>query len=100
VEFGWRARRLAPEGAFEALATLVEAADYSAEGATGEQAEQAWARSEPITQVVHDQATRGQRVRWALDPRPIDRRRPRRGRRARSGSARGDAPAIELLLPG
>ncbi|MEY2405761.1 MAG: hypothetical protein QOG39_677, partial [Acidimicrobiaceae bacterium] len=100
VEFGWRARRLAPEGAFEALATLVEAADYSAEGATGEQAEQAWARSEPITQVVRDQATRGQRVRWALDPRPIDRRRPRRGRRARSGSARGDAPAIELLLPG
>jgi hypothetical protein len=100
VEFGLRARGLAAEGTFEGLAGLVEAADYSAEGATEEQAEEAWALSGPLVDGVRHQATRGQRVRSALDPRPLDRRKPRRGRRTRSGTTRGDAPAIELLSPG
>jgi hypothetical protein len=99
VEFGHRARGLAADGSFESLAGLVEAADYSAEGATPEQAEEAWGLSGPIVDVVRGQATRSQRVRSALDPRPIDRRRPRRGRRAQSGTARGNAPAIEMLSP-
>jgi hypothetical protein len=99
VEFGHRARRLAPEGAFDGLANLVEAADYSAEGSTAEEAEVAWALSGPIVDVVRGQATRGQRLRSALDPRPIDQRKPHRARRAQSGAARGNAPAIEMLAP-
>jgi hypothetical protein len=104
VEFGRRAGRVVEDGtfetgAFDGLANLVEAADYSAEGASPEEAESAWALSGPIVHAVREQATRGQRVRSALDPRPIDKRRPRRGRRARSGATRGNAPAIEMLAP-
>jgi hypothetical protein len=103
-EFGRRAGRLVVDatfeaGAFDALAHLVEAADYSADGASPEEAESAWALSGPIVHAVREQATRGQRVRSALDPRPIDKRRPRRGRRARSGPARDNAPPIEMLAP-
>jgi hypothetical protein len=104
VEFGHRARDLVANGSlaggsFRGLADLVEAADYSADGATAEEAEAAWSLSGPIVHAVREQATRGQRVRSALDPRPIDKRRPRRSRRAQSGSARGTAPAIEMLAP-
>jgi hypothetical protein len=100
VEFGSRARALAADGAFEDLAGLVEAADYSADGATAEQAQQAWALSGPIVDDVHGQATRGQRMRAALDPRPVQKRRPRPSRRTVSTSGRDKAPSIELLTPG
>jgi transglutaminase-like putative cysteine protease len=104
VEFGRRAGRLVEDGtfeagAFDALANLVEGADYSADGATPEEAESAWALSGPIVHAVREQATRAQRMRSALDPRPIDKRRPRRSRRARSGPARDNAPPIEMLAP-
>jgi hypothetical protein len=96
AEFGYRADRAIGAQEFPTLAGLVAAADYSAEGVDEEQAETALELSGGVTTTVRALTTRQQRMVSALDPRPVDRRRPA-ARRRRTGPTVEALPAIEIV---
>jgi transglutaminase-like putative cysteine protease len=97
AEYAERAGRLLQDDSLAELASILETAEYSAEGVADDEGMRAFALSDHVVAVTKEQASRGQRVRAALDPRPPDRREPR-GRPGRRGpSERGDAPAIEMV---
>jgi transglutaminase-like putative cysteine protease len=96
AEFASRAEHgLGADGLSE-LAGLLQQASYSADGVDDDGAERAYELSEHVGTVVRRQATRGQRVAAALDPRPPERRRPINRRRP-GGPDHSDAPKIEIL---
>lgn len=73
-----RVLRVAAAGHLASLASLATAADYAPGGATDEQAEEADAAGRRLAGEVNEQASRAQRWRWWLDPRPLlPDRRPR-----------------------
>jgi hypothetical protein len=98
AEFAQRAGSVLEDGSFSALASLLEAAEYSPTGVVDEDADSAFALSAQVVVATRDRTSVTDRVRWALDPRPPHRRLPRQ-RRARGQHARGrdDMPDIELL---
>ncbi len=98
AEFAQRAGTVLEDGSFSALASLVEAAEYSRDGVADADADSAFALSAQVAVATRERTSVTDRVRWALDPRPPHRRLPRQ-RRARGPRARGrdDMPDIELL---
>ena len=97
AEYAERAGRVLADGSLAELASILETAEYSADGVASNEGDRALVLSDQVTAVTREQASRGQRVRAALDPRPPDRRQSR-GRPSRKGpSERQDAPAIEMV---
>lgn len=84
-----------PELAFP-LARAVERASYSGEALEEAVGQRSLELADAMREVVAGRTTRVQRLRWALDPRPID-QRGKRVRRAARRRSRRDAPAIEVL---
>jgi hypothetical protein len=78
------------------LAGLVVRSNYSAEGASDDDARRAFALSEQVAGSIKAQSPPSARVLAALDPRPLERRRPI-SRRGPASRKRGDAPIVEIL---
>jgi hypothetical protein len=83
AEFASRADTVVREVGYPTLASSVEAARYSRDGVDDELADEAMTLSEGIQTTVRERATRGQRVRASLDPRPLLPRRLQRFPRRR-----------------
>lgn len=96
TEFGVRAGSAMSVDGVAELAGLVVRSNYSAEGATDDDAERAVDLSEHVADSVKAQSPASARVFAALDPRPPERRRPI-ARRGPASRKRGDAPVIEIL---
>jgi transglutaminase-like putative cysteine protease len=95
AEFGYRADRAIGAQEFPVLATLVDAADYSADGVADDEAAVALGLSDEVTATVRGLSSRQQRMLAALDPRPPDRRRP--GARHHRTPTSDALPAIEIV---
>jgi hypothetical protein len=95
-EFGARAASTTAVDGVAELAGLVVRSNYSVDGATDDDAERAFVLSDQVSESVKAQSAPSARVLAALDPRPLERRRPisRKGPATRK---RGDAPVIEIL---
>jgi hypothetical protein len=78
------------------LAGLVVRSNYSAEGASEDEAQRAFALSEQVSNSIKAKSPPSARVLAALDPRPLERRRPI-SRKGPASRRRGDAPIIEIL---
>ena len=74
----------------------VEAAEFSPDGATEEQADEALALGDEIAAEVRRRATREQRLRAALDPRQVHRPAARRRWLAREDKTK-EGPKLELV---
>ena len=96
AEFGARAGSTTAVDGVAELAGLVVRSNYSAEGATDDEAQRAFALSEQVSSSVKAQSPPSARVLAALDPRSLERRRPI-SRKGPSSRRRGDAPIIEIL---
>jgi transglutaminase-like putative cysteine protease len=96
AEFGARAGSATAVDGVAELAGLVVRSNYSAEGASDDEAEQAFTLSEQVSGSVKAQSPPSARVLAALDPRPLERRRPI-SRKGPTSRKRGDAPIIEIL---
>jgi transglutaminase-like putative cysteine protease len=96
AEFAHRLENTVDSDAYAALAATLDAAEFSAEGVTPEEAAAALAISEELAASIRRRASGEQRIRAVLDPRPPERRRPATRRRT-AKRARRDAPEIELL---
>jgi hypothetical protein len=96
AEFGARAGSTTAVDGVAELAGLVVRSNYSADGASDDEAKRAFALSEQVSHSVKAQAQPSARVLAVLDPRPLERRRPI-SRRGPTSRKRGDAPTIEIL---
>jgi transglutaminase-like putative cysteine protease len=96
AEFGYRADRAIGAQEFPKLATLVTAAEYSADGVDDEQAVTARELSDEVTTTVRALSSRQQRMLAALDPRPPDRRQ-QAARHHRTGPSTDALPPIEIV---
>jgi transglutaminase-like putative cysteine protease len=96
AEFANRTQRVIGPGWYEPLAAALETVDYSPAGADDETAEAAWSQSAGITTEVRRRTSRRHRVLSMLDPRPPDRRRPRRPHAPRP-EAKPEGPTLELV---
>jgi transglutaminase-like putative cysteine protease len=96
AEFGVRAGSGAGVDGFAELAGLLVRSSYSAEGASADDARRADELSAGVTSTVKALSTPSVRIRAALDPRPVERRRSV-SKRGPANRKRGDAPLIEIL---
>jgi hypothetical protein len=94
AEFAARSDLVLAADVCDDLAACLEAAVFSAEGVDQQDAEEAYAAVERVTMAVHARTTRQQRLRAVLDPRPVNRRRPRRRAERRRPPKRRDAPPV------
>jgi transglutaminase-like putative cysteine protease len=102
AEYARRAQAMVDGGSFARLADTLGAAEYSAEGATADDANRAAELADHITSEARHQASREQRLRAVFDPRPPERwPATRKAGRAVSAPAdepvAADAPRIAVL---
>jgi hypothetical protein len=96
TEFGARSGSTSSIDGVAELAALFVRSRYSLEGASDEEAERAFALRGAVIRSIKSQAPWPARVLGALDPRPLERRRPI-SRTGPTRRKRGDAPIIEIL---
>lgn len=96
TEFATHAATSAGLDGFTELAGLLVRSSYGPVGADQEDARRAFALGEQVAHRVKAQSPRSARVIAALDPRPLDRRRPIK-RTGPANRRRADAPNIEIL---
>jgi len=96
TEFATHAASSAGLDGFTELAGLLVRSSYGPVGAGQDDARRAFTLGEQIANRVKAQSPRSARVLAALDPRPLDRRRPVK-RTGPANRRRADAPNIEIL---
>lgn len=96
TEFGVRAAATAGVDGLVPLAQVLVRSSYSPEGVSEADADRALELGAQVERAVKAKAPLPARVRYELDPRPLERRRPIR-RRGFVPRDRADAPKIEIL---